>query len=79
MVETIAISNLGPRVHRSPLRLDSLGSIESTFIHDGMYYRDPLRDDGPRFERSGPREHLFFDPAKTKVAVVTCGGLCPGL
>jgi len=31
------------------------------------------------FERSGPREFLFFEPAKTKVAVVTCGGLCPGL
>ncbi len=79
MSEKIAVSNLGPRVHRSPLRLDALGSIESTFIHDGMYYRDPLSDDGPLFERSGPREHLFFEPAKTKVAVVTCGGLCPGL
>ncbi|MCE9542697.1 MAG: 6-phosphofructokinase, partial [Verrucomicrobia bacterium] len=30
-------------------------------------------------ERSGPRERIFFDPAKTKCAVVTCGGLCPGL
>ncbi len=79
MSQKIAITDLGPRQHRSPLRLDSLGSIESTFIHDGMYYRDPLREDGPLFERSGPREHLFFDPAKTKVAIVTCGGLCPGL
>lgn len=31
------------------------------------------------FEKAGPREKLFFEPAKTKVAVVTCGGLCPGL
>lgn len=30
-------------------------------------------------ERSGPREKIFFDPAKTKCAVVTCGGLCPGI
>ena len=30
-------------------------------------------------ERSGPRERIFFDPAKTKCAVVTCGGICPGL
>ena len=79
MSDKIAISDLGPRQHRSPLRLDAMGSIESTFIHDGMYYRDPLSEDGPMFERSGPREHLFFDPAKTKVAVVTCGGLCPGM
>ncbi len=31
------------------------------------------------FEKSGPRENIFFEPAKTKVAIVTCGGLCPGL
>ncbi len=30
------------------------------------------------FEKAGPREKLFFEPAKTKVAIVTCGGLCPG-
>jgi 6-phosphofructokinase 1 len=33
----------------------------------------------PSFEPGGPRERLFFDPADTKVGVVTCGGLCPGL
>jgi 6-phosphofructokinase 1 len=31
------------------------------------------------FEKAGPRESIFFEPAKTKVAIVTCGGLCPGL
>jgi 6-phosphofructokinase 1 len=31
------------------------------------------------FEKGGPKEFLYFDPAKTKVAIVTCGGLCPGL
>ena len=31
------------------------------------------------FEKAGPREKIFFEPAKTKVAIVTCGGLCPGL
>lgn len=31
------------------------------------------------FEKAGPREFLFFEPAKTKVGIVTCGGLCPGL
>jgi len=30
-------------------------------------------------ERSGPRERLYFNPARTIAAVVTCGGLCPGL
>jgi 6-phosphofructokinase 1 len=31
------------------------------------------------FELAGPREKLFFDPAKTRAGIVTCGGLCPGL
>jgi len=31
------------------------------------------------FEKAGPRETVFFEPAKTKVAIVTCGGLCPGV
>ena len=31
------------------------------------------------FEKAGPKEFLFFEPAKTKAAIVTCGGLCPGL
>ncbi|MFH0864638.1 MAG: ATP-dependent 6-phosphofructokinase [Bacteroidota bacterium] len=31
------------------------------------------------FEKAGPREMIFFEPAKTKAAIVTCGGLCPGL
>ena len=33
----------------------------------------------PSFELAGPREKLFFDPAKLNCGIVTCGGLCPGL
>jgi 6-phosphofructokinase 1 len=31
------------------------------------------------FEAGGPRRKIFFDPPKTRVGIVTCGGLCPGL
>lgn len=31
------------------------------------------------FEAAGPREKIYFDPINTRCAVVTCGGLCPGL
>jgi 6-phosphofructokinase 1 len=31
------------------------------------------------FEKAGPREHIYYQPSKTKVGIVTCGGLCPGL
>ncbi|MCL4148730.1 UNVERIFIED_CONTAM: hypothetical protein GTU68_020896 [Idotea baltica] len=30
-------------------------------------------------EKAGPRENIYFDPSKTTVAIVTCGGLCPGI
>jgi 6-phosphofructokinase 1 len=33
----------------------------------------------PCFELAGPRRNIFFDPSKLKCALVTCGGLCPGL
>ncbi|MBF0243025.1 MAG: ATP-dependent 6-phosphofructokinase [Desulfamplus sp.] len=33
----------------------------------------------PSFEVAGPREKIYFDPNKLKCAIVTCGGLCPGL
>ena len=31
------------------------------------------------FDQAGPREKIYFDPSKLKCAIVTCGGLCPGL
>jgi 6-phosphofructokinase 1 len=33
----------------------------------------------PSLELAGPREKIFWDPANTRVAIVTCGGLAPGL
>ncbi len=35
--------------------------------------------DLPSLEPAGPRRKIFFDPSKTRVGIVTCGGLCPGL
>jgi len=31
------------------------------------------------FEEAGPREKIYYDPTKVKCAIVTCGGLCPGI
>ncbi len=33
----------------------------------------------PTFELAGPRKNIYFDPSKLRCALVTCGGLCPGL
>jgi len=33
----------------------------------------------PSLEAAGPRRTIYHDPAWTRAAIVTCGGLCPGL
>jgi 6-phosphofructokinase 1 len=33
----------------------------------------------PSFEMAGAPDKIFFDPASTKAAICTCGGLAPGL
>jgi 6-phosphofructokinase 1 len=33
----------------------------------------------PSFESGGPREYIYFAPSRVRAAIVTCGGLCPGL
>src|ERR1700753_1050892 len=33
----------------------------------------------PSLEPRGPREYIYFEPSRTRAAIVTCGGLCPGL
>lgn len=29
--------------------------------------------------RAGPREQIYFEPGRVRAAIVTCGGLCPGM
>ena len=76
------IQNLGDPEFVSPL---THTSFEVTFRTDSeRILVNHLTGDGTEpkassFEVAGPRERLFFDPAKTTVAIVTCGGLCPGL
>ncbi|GFS45665.1 phosphofructokinase 2 [Actinidia rufa] len=31
------------------------------------------------YQRAGPRKEIFFDPGHVRAAIVTCGGLCPGV
>ena len=32
-----------------------------------------------KFHRAGPRKEVVFKSGDIKAAIVTCGGLCPGL
>ncbi|KAF5742823.1 ATP-dependent 6-phosphofructokinase 2 [Tripterygium wilfordii] len=31
------------------------------------------------YHRAGPRKDIFFEPQNTRAAIITCGGLCPGM
>lgn len=32
-----------------------------------------------KFLKAGPRKQIYFKPSEVKAAIVSCGGLCPGL
>lgn len=81
----LPVPSLGPARFRSPLRLSSVaGAGLGRFVPDDTWVRRSV-DEPPReaenelLEKAGPREMLFFDPGAARAAVVTCGGLCPGL
>jgi 6-phosphofructokinase 1 len=85
--EQTSIQALGPAVIASPLRLAHRSSqAPGAFVPDEARVRYQSETgtglDLPGdifFEKAGPRETLFFEPRETKVAIVTCGGVCPGL
>ena len=78
----LAIDRVGEATIPSPLDTafadgaqDRLAVPERASLESAMESGAPL----PFFECAGPRRLLAFDPAETRVAIVTCGGLCPGL
>jgi 6-phosphofructokinase 1 len=87
----LAIKSLGPCRIDSPLK--PLIESRRTTVHyvaedDRVLFHDTARlvaesgcavDALPGFEPAGPRRAIFFDPAKMRVGIVTCGGLCPGI
>lgn len=77
------ISTLGEGLVPSPLS-------GARLVNDGervLYHTDlgairgylAAGKEPPCLEKAGPRETIYFDPAKLTCGIVTCGGLCPGL
>jgi 6-phosphofructokinase 1 len=89
--QDLRIESLGPAVHPSPLGLSTVcGDGVANYVQDDesvlcdldrerTLARVARRQWLPAFERAGPRARLFFEPSRTSAAVVTCGGLCPGI
>ena len=87
----LAAATLGPCRIDSPLKplIDARKTTEHYVDEfDRVLFHDTIGDitatglapaDLPGFEPAGPRRSIFFDPAKLRVGIVTCGGLCPGI
>jgi 6-phosphofructokinase 1 len=83
------ITTLGKANIPSPLAT-AVGATRSSFVRDDEsvlieIHPEELEDyitkgkKPPSFELAGARENIYFDPSKLRCALVTCGGLCPGL
>jgi 6-phosphofructokinase 1 len=85
--QDLIVATLGECRHPSPLNLASASHEDANFfVSDSKRIRldltlDPQPDDTDplSLEEAGPRQRLFFDPNETTAAIVTCGGLSPGL
>jgi len=85
------ITNLGKPTKKSPIHLSKTkGDNIFNFIDDSeriladvklKNLNSDLKNDlqPDSYERSGPRENVFFEGKNTTAAIVTCGGLCPGI
>ena len=77
------VEQLGEPQHTNP-------SSKEVFVEEGerIIFSSQLKnlkrqletcDELPAFEKAGARRKIFHNPATTKAAIITCGGLCPGL
>jgi len=84
------ISTLGPCKVTSPIELsNNIGDFVANYVteeHFIRYYLDAAVGQvvGPEkrselLEKAGPREKIFFNPNHVNAAIVSCGGLCPGM
>ncbi len=82
---SFTIKNLGSCTLNSPM-LETFQANKMNFTSDSkrMVYNVMINGDttnnfSQTFELAGPREKIFFNPEEITSAIVTCGGLCPGL
>ncbi len=83
MQYNFSINNLGNRLIKSPLKISNFTQDKKRLLFNS--YTDNYLSGTDKkgkllsVELAGPRDKIFFNPSKTKAAIVTCGGLCPGI
>lgn len=78
-----AITKLGKPTITSPLRDINFETDDASVVYetDAKKIMEYHKKSGKllAFEKGGPRKKIFHDPKWTKAAILTAGGLCPGL
>ncbi len=79
----LSINKLGECQIPSPLNNIAFEPKDSTVIYlkDTTEIKEYFQkyNELAAFEKAGPREKIFHDPNWSKAAILTAGGLCPGL
>ena len=77
------VEHLGKRRFNSPLKNTAFTPDDAKILYDRdfsvMKERYLQSQKVYAMEKAGPREKIFHDPAWCKAAILTAGGLCPGL
>ncbi|MBW2297147.1 MAG: 6-phosphofructokinase, partial [Deltaproteobacteria bacterium] len=83
-IEETRVQNLGKTKIPSPIQRGEnfVSDEEGVMVDASLKNMQEVLEQGvlsPYLELAGPREKIYFDPSKLRCAIVTCGGLCPGL
>lgn len=90
MTYDFSIRNLGEPKIQSPIAYSQVhGDALANYVRDDdrvIYNVDVYEHPSERryewnelLEKAGPRQKIYFSPGHVHAAIVTCGGLCPGL
>jgi len=72
------IKHLGPAKVDSPLHVPTKILVDHRILYN-PYQQPGEKEEAAYFEISLPKKKIYFDPKKVTAAIVTCGGICPGL
>ncbi|PCJ19475.1 MAG: diphosphate--fructose-6-phosphate 1-phosphotransferase [Candidatus Cloacimonadota bacterium] len=80
------INSLGKCKVISPLNQDGKRFVSDKTLLNYFHFNEQFdsfqktfNQTAPRFEVAGPRKNIYFEPNDVNAAIVTCGGLCPGI
>jgi 6-phosphofructokinase 1 len=84
-IETVGECKIKNPLHHASAHGDSASNYvgDDEFIVYNVYAKrgdkPPSYGKSSVLEKAGPREKIYFNPQHVHAAIVTCGGLCPGL